>query len=59
MHRDCHGKMLKGMTGKHFKETREQEKYLWQLHYNGWKFSLYMEAIQIKGEDASMKMESV
>lgn len=59
MHRDCHGKMLRGVTGKDFEETKEQEKYFQQLHYNGLGFSLYGEAVQIKGEDTSMKTETV
>lgn len=50
---------LRGVTRKDFEETKEQVKYFWQLHYNGLMFSLYSEAVQIKGEDTSMKTENV
>lgn len=50
---------LRGVTGKDFEETKEQGRYFWQLHCNGLMFSLYSEAVQLKGEDASMKRERV
>lgn len=50
---------LRGVTGKDFEETKEQGKYFWQLHCNGLMFSLYSEAVQLKGEDASIERESV
>jgi len=52
-------KCLRGVTGKDLEETKEQERYFWQLHYNGLIFLLYSEAVQLKGKDAYKKTESV
>lgn len=56
----CTGTAMQRCLGENdFEETKKQEKYFWQLHYNGLIFSVYSEAVQVKGEHASMKTGSV